>query len=240
MVQTSTSQNQPVQPRVALQALKRLIDNPEDTRQVFVIIRALSGNSLQRGFRRFNQSASGRQIASRDTDLVDVLKDTAELRKLAAGSLGQVYCDFITSESLSADGLVAASEPEDQDQLNQDPGLQRYAARLRDQHDLWHVLTGYGRDELGEMCLLAFTYAQTRNRGLGVIALVAAFKLRRSLGAGVFRAATRAWRAGRRARWLPAQDWEALLEQPMDEIRGQLRIDEPIAYRALIFTQATA
>ena len=240
MVQTSTSQNRPVQPRVALQALKRLIDNPEDTRQVFVIIRALSGNSLQRGFRRFNQSASGRQIASRDTDLVDVLKDTAELRKLATGSLGQAYCDFITSESLSADGLVAASEPDDQEQLNQDPGLQRYGARLRDQHDLWHVLTGYGRDELGEMCLLAFTYAQTRNRGLGVIALVAAFKLRRSLGAGVFRAATRAWRAGRRARWLPAEDWEALLEQPMDEIRGQLRIDEPIAYRALIFTQATA
>lgn len=240
MVQTSTSQNQPVQPRVALQALKRLIGNPEDTRQVFVIIRALSGNSLQRGFRRFNQTASGREIASRDTDLVDVLKDTAELRKLPAGSLGQAYYEFITSESLTADGLVAASEPDVRDKLIQDPGLKRYAARLRDQHDLWHVLTGYGRDELGEMCLLAFTYAQTRNRGLGVIALVAAFKLRRSLGAGVFRAATRAWRAGRRARWLPAQDWEALLEQPMDEIRGQLRVDEPIAYRALIFTQATA
>ncbi len=240
MAQTSTSQNSPIQLRVALKALKSLFDNPEDTRQVFVVIRALSGNSLQRGFRRFNQTPSGRQISCRDTDLVDVLKDTVKLRHLSAGSLGRAYYDFITSESLTPDGLVDASEPDDQDQLIQDPGLERYAARLRDQHDLWHVLTGYGRDELGEMCLLAFTYAQTRNRGLGVIALVAAYKLRRSLGAGVFGAAMRAFRAGRRAVWLPAQDWEALLERPVDEIRRQLGIDEPIAYRALISAHAIA
>ena len=39
MDQTST-QNQPIQLRVAYRALKSLINNPEDTRQVFVIIRA--------------------------------------------------------------------------------------------------------------------------------------------------------------------------------------------------------
>ena len=32
--------------------------------------------------------------------------------------------------------------------------------RLRDIHDLFHVITGYGRDALGELCLLAFTNAQ--------------------------------------------------------------------------------
>ena len=44
-------------------------------------------------------------------------------------------------------------------------------------HDLWHVVTGYGRDELGEACLLAFTYAQNKNRGVGFIAFVGCFKL---------------------------------------------------------------
>ena len=122
----------------------------------------------------------------------------------------------------------------------QNPGLERYAARLRDQHDLWHTLTGYGRDELGEMCLLAFTYAQTRNRGLGVITLVGAYKLRQLLGAGVFRAGFRAFRAGRKAQWLPGQDWETLLERPIEEIRSQLNIDEPIAYQTLRSAQATA
>ena len=39
-------------------------------------------------------------------------------------------------------------------------------------HDLWHVTTGYGRDALGELSLLAFTYAQEQNRGIGAIALI--------------------------------------------------------------------
>ncbi len=240
MVQTSTTQHQPIQVRVALQALKALIDNPEETRQVFVVIRALSGNSLQRGFRRFSQTIIGRQILARDTDLIDTLNDKVKLRVLSAGSLGRAYLDFVTKESITADGLVDASQPDNQDQSIQDPGLERYAARLRDQHDLWHTLTGYGRDELGEMCLLAFTYAQTRNRGLGVITLVGAYKLRQLLGAGVFRAGFRAFRAGRKAQWLPGQDWETLLERPIEEIRSQLNIDEPIAYHALRSAQATA
>jgi ubiquinone biosynthesis protein COQ4 len=32
-------------------------------------------------------------------------------------------------------------------------------------HDIWHVLTGYRRDALGEACLVAFSYAQTRGLG---------------------------------------------------------------------------
>ena len=46
-----------------------------------------------------------------------------------------------------------------------------FHTRLRDMHDLWHVTTGYGRDALGELSLLAFTYAQERNRGIGAIVL---------------------------------------------------------------------
>ena len=239
MTQTATAQPQSMQPRLALQALKTLINDPEDTRQVFNVIRALSGDSLQKGFRRFSQLPLGREILERDRELVDVLKDQDQLRARNPDSLARAYYDFVTSESLTADGLVDASKP-DELQPVQDPELERYAARLRDQHDLWHVLTGYGRDELGEVCLLAFTYAQTRNRGLGVIMLVGAFKLRQALGGGVFRAAFRAFRAGRRAAWLPAQNWEALLPKPIDEVRSQLGLEEPIAYRTLISAQASA
>ena len=52
--------------------------------------------------------------------------------------------------------------------------------RVRDLHDLWHVLTGYGRDPLGEVCLLAFTYAQTRLTGLGAIAFLGTFRIARA------------------------------------------------------------
>ena len=46
-------------------------------------------------------------------------------------------------------------------------------------HDLWHVTTGYGRDALGELSLLAFTYAQEQNRGIGAIALYGYWKVGR-------------------------------------------------------------
>lgn len=229
---------QKMQPRAALRALKALINNPEDTRQVFLVIRALSGDAVQRGYHRFKRTLDGPQILERPQELIDVLKDREALRALPAGSLGRAYLEFVTAEGLSADGLVEASE-NDTD-LGDDQDLNRYAARLRDQHDLWHTLTGYGRDELGEMCLLAFTYAQTRNRGLGVITLAGAYKLRQSIGKGVFRAGWRAFQAGRRARWLPAQTWEVLLERPMDDVRSHLRVEPPVAYQALRSSYAAA
>ena len=106
---------------------------------------------------------------------------------------------------------------------------------MRDQHDLWHVVTGYGRDTFGEACLLAFTYAQTRNRGLGIIALVGMLKLSQELEAsGVRRAMKQAYRAGKNAAWLPQQDWESLLATPLDELRQQLNIPAPADYREVL------
>jgi len=45
--------------------------------------------------------------------------------------------------------------------------------RMRDTHDLWHVVTGYKGDLVGEASLLAFLFAQTRNPGVGFIVAVA-------------------------------------------------------------------
>ena len=70
-------------------------------------------------------------------------------------------------ENLSADGLVQASQEWDNDPVPAD--MQFYRERMRDSHDLTHTVTGYGRDPLGEMCLLAFMYAHTRNLGMAFI-----------------------------------------------------------------------
>ena len=220
-----------MQPIVAWRALMQLIDDPEDTPKVFEIVRALGGPSIERGFRRFRTTDVGRRVLERDVDLLDTLKDRAALSRLPANSFGRAYYNFTEAEMLSADGLVDASEGHTEQ--FEDPQLGRYAARLRDMHDLWHTLTQYGRDELGEACLLAFTYAQTHNRGLALIIVVGGFKIRQDVGPGVFRALFRAYRDGRRAAWLPAQDFEALLALPIGEVRKRLGITEPIPYRAL-------
>jgi ubiquinone biosynthesis protein COQ4 len=227
-----------MRPIVAWRAIRRLIANPEDTAQVFTVVRAMSGPSLERGLRRFLGLPTGRRVIEDQVDLLDMLRDRERLRAQPLGSLAGAYLAFVETEDLSADGLVEASESDEEHWQN--PELERYGKRLRDQHDLWHALTQYGRDELGELCLLAFTYAQTRNRGIGLIVLVGAFKLRETYGAGVFRAVLRGFRDGRRAAWLPGQDWEALLAQPVDEVRRALAISSPIPYQALLGQPAAA
>ncbi len=230
--------NTRMRPLVALKAIRRLINDPEDTAQVFTIVRALAGSSVERGYRRFIRLPAGRGILERDLELLDVLRDRAMLRALPADSLGRAYLSFVESENLSADGLVEASESEAESWSGAE--TERYGKRLRDQHDLWHTVTGYGRDELGELCLLAFTYAQTRNRGIGFIVLVGSMKMRERFGRGVFGAVRRGYRDGRRAAWLPGQDWEALLARPLDEVRRELGIGEPASYRELLSACAPA
>ena len=224
--------HQRIQPLIAARALKQLIKDPEQTEQVFIIIRAMSGNSLQRSYERFLLTDTGQAILKEKRHLLDSLGDRRTLASHPDGSLARAYLAFVEEGKITADGLVEASDVNED--LIEDPGLRLYAERLRDQHDLWHTVTGYGRDPFGEACLLAFTYSQTSNRGLGAIALIGMLKLSRELGAGVFKAMWKGFVDGRRAAWLPSQDWERLLNESLEEVRQQLRINPPDTYREIL------
>jgi len=214
-------------PGEAIAAIKALLRDPEDTAQVFVIVRALSGKSVLRCFNRFGAAPTGRVILTERRHLIDVLKDRAHLASLPSGSLGRAYLEFMTRENISAEGLVDASAS---GLLPQEERLALYAARLRDMHDLWHVVTGYGRDTMGEVCLLGFTFGQTGNPGLAFIALIGALKIARENDRRILRALWAGYRAGRRARWLPAADWEHLLALPLEEVRERLGVTAPQVY----------
>lgn len=220
-----------MQPLVALRALKNLINDPERTEEVFVIINAMSGDALERTYKKFQKTETGQTILAEQRSLLTTLLNRDALREYAPGTLGRAYLNFVETQNITADGLVEASSTEED---ISDPGLKLFGERMRDQHDLWHVVTGYGRDTFGEACLLAFTYAQTRNRGLGIIALVGTWKISREVGQGVRSAAWQAYKAGKNAAWLPQQDWEALLSQPLEEVRLQLGIEPPATYQQVI------
>lgn len=226
---------------VALRALNELIDNPEDTPRVFEIVRALGRPALKRSLRRFRTTEVGARVLRDRIDLIDTLRDRESLAAMPAGTLGRTYYDFIYGESLSADGLVAASMEQGVQAYNfKDPDLKRFGERMRDQHDLWHTVTQYGRDPFGELCLLAFSYAQTKNRGLALIVGVGALRAMRELGPQALNAVWHAYRAGRHASWLPAEDWAANLRLPVDEVRRQLAIKPPAEYREVLATVQTA
>ena len=220
-----------MQPIKAIKAITRLVRNPTHTHEVFIIIRALSGSDLQKGLNRFRKTEVGRSVLKNRTQLMNSLRNKTLLSELPQNSLGQRYLQFINEQGLSADGLVEASE-EQADALDADSDLALFATRQRDMHDLWHVLTEYGRDELGEACLLGFTYAQNKNRGVGFIAFVGCFKLYRRHGLSAARSIFSAYLDGRRAAWLPQQDWEALLHEPIESVRKELKISSPVLYQS--------
>jgi ubiquinone biosynthesis protein COQ4 len=220
----------PIQWRKAISAMRRLIKNPEATEEVFIIIEALAGNALDKGFQRFTATAMGRQILAEKRSLLDSLTNREQLAAQPKHSLAAHYLNFVTTEQISADGLVEPSE-DMRSTRNLDEDLLLFANRQRDMHDLWHTLTNYGRDELGEVCLLAFTCAQSPNRGIAFIALVGVYQMIKRYGWAVPMTVLRAYRDGKNAEWLPAQDWEALLQQPIGQVRAKLNIRPPQRYQ---------
>jgi ubiquinone biosynthesis protein COQ4 len=222
-----------IRPLVAWRAIRALLRDPDDTKLVFDVIDALSGRSGERMLARFRATPSGARILAEQRELLPALTDRERLLALPPGSLGRSYAEFLGREQISPEGLVAASI---EGGRAPDPALSAerrlVGARMRDQHDLWHVVTGYGRDLVGEAAVLAFSYAQTGNRGIGLIVAMAYWKGGKSVS--WFRPFLRAaYRRGRRAAWLPATDWEALLPRPLHEVRAELGVGDPPDYEAL-------
>lgn len=221
--------------RELLKSIRALLKNPDDTEKAFEIIGELRGKELRKSFSRFQNSVYGDKILQNQVDLIELLNDRETLSKLDENSLGRTYLKFIDANQLSPDGLVDASADTYPD--IQDENVLRYAQRNRDSHDLWHTLTQYGRDPLGELCLLAFTYAQTQNSGVGLIALIGSFRFYRIYGHGTFGAIWRAYRDGKQASWLPEQPFEDMMSLNIDHVRIMLSIPRPTAYLLVMSRQ---
>ena len=229
---TAAASPLPAPPRIqwrrAWRSLRSLVREPERTEEVFEIIDALEGNSGEAGWRTFCASAEGRGLLAEQPDLLAALTDRAALEALPEGSLGRAYAAFMREGNLDAAELVAAEEEREDSLHNElDPDRRWLGSRMRDAHDLWHVLTGYGRDEAGEAALLSFTWAQSGNRGIGLLVVAAAFLGPWRLDFAWQRYLYRAWRRGRDAADLSLARYEELLAQPLDAVRRQLAIEPP-------------
>jgi ubiquinone biosynthesis protein COQ4 len=219
---------QRMRPLTAIRAMRALLRDPDDTARVFDVISALGGRNGERAFERFRRTDTGARVLAEGRSLLAVLSDRERLLALPPESLGRRYAEFMGRERISAEGLAEASLAAGHADPSLSPERRLFGARLRDMHDLWHVVTGYGRDLLGEASLLAFSYAQTRNRGVGFIVATAWWKARR---APEFRRMLRdGYRRGRSSAWLPAADWEALLARPLEDVRAELRVGSPPRY----------
>ena len=225
----------PVSPKLdwmhALRSLRRLLNDKEDTGQVFEIMRALNGTSTARCYQRLLTTPQGGRIAYERPEFAQKLMDDAWLDSLPEGSVGAAYRTFIRTENLSAEGLAAVSR-EGAKHVDEPHPYAWMGRRTRDVHDIWHILTGYHRDGLGEACLVAFSYAQTKGLGWALIAAGAANRGRGSKYPYV-KAIWQGYQRGKAAKWLLEQDYERLMSEPLDAARRRLNITPATIYDSI-------
>ena len=214
----------------ALRALRALAADPDETSHVFTIIDSLSGRAPDHLVGLFHRDATGERLMRERPALVPILADRARLRAMPAGSLAHAYLAFVESEGITADGLVDASEKGRTGVHEAGSELEFAGQRMRDTHDLWHTVTGYKGDLLGETSLLAFNVPQVWNPGIALIVLLGIYRIRELR---VLPMVARGFLSGLRAVYLPAIDWEVLLPLPIDEVRARLRIAPVADYEPL-------
>ena len=217
---------------VALKALRRLLADKEDTGQVFEIMAALNGDTTLKNYRRLLTTRDGGRLAYERVELAQRLMDDAWLDGFEPGTVGAAYRDFVRAEKLSAEGLAQISRQRTAQVELRHPHAW-FGRRTRDAHDIWHILSGYHRDGLGEACLVAFSYAQTRSLGWALIAVGAALRSRRGPKRPYVQAIWQGYRRGKAAKWLPGEDYELLMGEPLDAARRRLNITPPTIYLSI-------
>jgi ubiquinone biosynthesis protein COQ4 len=224
---------QRLEPLRALHAFRKLIRNKEDTAQVFEIMRALTGRSMGRGYNRMLKTMEGGRQAFLREELAHKLDDPVWLARFEPGTVGAAYREFREARGFTAEGLADEARKVAPLVDAQHPVIW-YSRRLRDVHDIWHVLTGYGTDALGEACVVSFSYGQTRNLGFAFIGWGGAREIQREARSiPARRAVFQAWRNGKAARWLPGLDYEVLFGQPLEAVRTRLNIRPASIYQAV-------
>lgn len=229
----------PARPRLGYRPLKawhhfrKLVQNKENTEEVFHIFEALPWKGLFAAGEAFLTTDAGQELRRREPYLPALLDDHARLRKMPAGSLAHAYCDFMEREGLTAKGLVDEFERFMSARGDFRDQFAWYLDRIRDTHDLLHVLTGYGRDALGEQCVLAFTYSQQPAPAHLFIAYAGGVEIRREVksSAPVFAAIREGQALGRACPRLAEQSILDLLPLTPEEARARLNITPPKHYR---------
>ena len=217
--------------RKALYHFRELIKDKEDTAQVFKIYEALPSKEFLPRAKALTLSEHGEALRASEPFLPPILDDHAALRELPAGTVAHAYCDFMEAEGLTAAGLVAESEKNGRPKYGD--LVEWFGFRQRDTHDLLHVLTGYGRDALGEQCVLLFTHGQSPSHGHLLLGYAGALNMMKQVKskAPVLRAVREAHKLGRACPPIIEMSIRELLAMDLRDARQKLGITEAVWYK---------
>lgn len=197
-------------------ALGKVMANPGDTETVLELLAVMNSGPRSRArTAQFFATPAGKKLWAERRTLDSRTVDLAALAALPDGTLGREYATFLRSRGLTLevfDGAPAGIA---------DPERSYLVQRMRQTHDLWHVVTGCDTDPAGEVALQAFLYAQTRAPGSAILAVAGMLRLVRSWPA-IVADVLRFYRAGDRAVRLAGFCWEDHWTTPLTEVRALL------------------
>ncbi len=202
-----------------------------DPEVVFIVIRPFHGPELDAIYERCMADPDARRVLEHDESLHPLLGDLPRLRALADGTVGREYARLMGDDGLDMVAFAEASwrHMERADYAHE--GAWRLANRLRDAHELVHVLSGYGTDVLGEMAELAFNVQEDPRPKGSAFAIRANSQVFDRIGARHARPVIRdAYARGRGIGIVACADWNELVTWPVDEVRAKLGISPPPSY----------
>jgi ubiquinone biosynthesis protein COQ4 len=231
VTQSTVQAHRPIEWRVAARALVGLATDTSRTDHVFTIISALTGDTFERTYEAFCATPHGQKLLRERTSLLAILSDRPRLEAMPEGSFGRAYLEFMDRAKITGVGLVSAQDAryDPNGTFDLDPDRRYVSDRMRDMHDLWHVLTDYGPDDTGEIANLWFSVGQFGNPGMAFIAFFGAIGGRIDETFSWHRYCYKAYLRGKRARRLISEPLEEMLELPLDEVRRRLEIAPTVA-----------
>ncbi|MDS3862221.1 Coq4 family protein [Thermosynechococcaceae cyanobacterium BACA0444] len=143
--------------------------------------------------------------------------DLEALLKLPRESLGFQYANMLTQGGFNADFFP---------RVPTDDVLDYIRLRVRQTHDIWHVVTGFGTDEAGEIAIQAFGLAQMHYPSAVLIivsGIMAAIKHPDQLNMTVEKV-YQGYQLGQNAGPFWGQKWELAWEKPVTDWRAELKV----------------
>ena len=219
-----------IDPKLLKEAAEIRKREPTNFRSAVLFFFGFGGRDDGAIIERMRRHTTGQRLLAERTPLPDAVLRPELLADLPENTLGYQYWKHCHEASIDPAFISVESQKVAREYPATDEHKFVYD-RYRDSHDLWHVLTGYGLDMAGEAGIIAWTYAQTRNRGYGLIFLLNALMCARRGRFDVFWTCWKGYRYGNRSPLLLAVDWSEHLNRPIDEVRRELGLERRPDYR---------
>lgn len=212
-------------------SLKRATAHP-DNGLIFIsqVVRHGSGPSLKYTYKKMLESRLGGEMAFNNEEISNYIPTLCDR---PADSVGRICYEKFKEEQMN---VVKISRRKMNDKwIEAKHPYSWMARRYRDTHDIWHILTGYPTTSEGEMCITMFSFAQTKALSWLIISLTILLSLGRgetkniirNLNYSRLRMVYEAYRNGKKAKFLLAEDYDKLLSENLQDARKRLNIRSP-------------